>query len=95
MEAMVLASKNAINFLVRTQGFSPQQGYQFLSMVGNFEIAEAVNGIKNVTVHLPKKMFQGAGQKTTLCADGTFPFKAPPAFLPNPVCAPQEGKIVE
>lgn len=95
MEAMVLASKNAINFLVRTQGFSPQQGYQFLSMVGNFEIAEAVNGIKNVTVHLPKKMFQGPGQKTTLCANGVFPFKAPPAFLPNPVCAPQEGKIVD
>ena len=51
-EAMKLASRNAIDFLVRMQGLSPEESYQFLSMVGDFEIAEAVNVIKNVTVHI-------------------------------------------
>lgn len=35
-EAMKLASRNAIDFLARTQGLSPEESYQFLSMVGEF-----------------------------------------------------------
>jgi len=90
-EAMKLAAQNAINFLVRTQGFSPQDGYQFLSMVGDFEIAEAVNTIKNVTVHLPKDAFT---KMKTLCQEGVFPLK-PPEIDQGAVCVPQEGTIVE
>ena len=93
-EAMKLASRNAINFLVRTQGFTPQESYQFLSMVGDFKIAEAVNEIKNVTVHIPKDVFKIKGKKTTLCADNTFPLIAPEVNI-NPVCVPQEGIIVK
>lgn len=93
-EAMKLASKNAIDFLVRTQGLTPEESYQFLSMVGDFEIAEAVNVIKNVTVHIPKLPFKGVGKKSTLCAEGTFPLKAP-QLNDAPVCTPQEGITIE
>lgn len=93
-EAMKLASRNAIDFLVRTQGFTPEESYQFLSLVGDFEIAEAVNVIKNVTVHIPKEPFKGTGKTTTLSSDGIFPLKAPKVIV-NPVCTPQEGITVE
>lgn len=93
-EAMKLASRNAIDFLVRTQGFSPEESYQFLSMVGDFEIAEAVNIIKNVTVHIPKEPFKGIGKTCTLCSEGTFPLKAPTPNT-NTSCIPQEGKTLE
>ena len=92
-EAMQQASKNAIDFLVRTQGFSPQESYQFLSMVGDFEIAEAVNVIKSVTVHIPKKLFKEHG-KTSLSAEGTFPLKVTKGNADAP-CLPQEGITVE
>ena len=93
-EAMKLASKNAIDFLVRTQGLSPEESYQFLSMVGDFEIAEAVNVIKNVTVHIPKAPFKGNGKSSTLCLGGAFPLKAPDANADAP-CTPQEGITLE
>ena len=38
-EAMMLAAKNAINFLVQTQGFTAQDSYQFLSIVGILEFS--------------------------------------------------------
>lgn len=94
LEAMKLASKNAIDFLVRTQGFTPEDGYQFLSMVGDFEIAEAVNVVKNVTMHIPKAVFKGRGTKLTLCSEGVFPLKTPELYE-EATCVPQEGIIVE
>lgn len=94
MEAMRLAAKNAIDFLFKTQGFTPKDGYQFLSMVGDFEIAEAVNVVKNVTVHIPKEVFQGKGRMQTLCAEGSFPLKTPKT-KGKAVCVPQEGIITE
>lgn len=93
-EAMKLASRNAIDFLVRTQGFTPQESYQFLSMVGDFEIAEAVNVIKNVTVHIPKAVFKQRGKMSTLCSEGTFPFK-PASINTAPSCSRQEGIVLE
>lgn len=93
-EAMKLASRNAIDFLVRTQGFSPEESYQFLSMIGDFEIAEAVNVIKNVTVHIPKEPFKGIGKTCTLCSEGVFPLKAP-KMSSDVICTPQEGIILE
>ncbi|MDR3443589.1 MAG: acetamidase/formamidase family protein [Legionella sp.] len=92
-EAMQLASRNAIEFLVRTQGFSPQESYQFLSMVGNFDIPEAVNVIKNVAVHIPKKTFKNHGKAITL-SSGKFPLTTP-KIDENATCVPQEGKIIE
>ncbi|MES2198883.1 MAG: acetamidase/formamidase family protein [Chlamydiota bacterium] len=94
LEAMKLASKNAIDFLVKTQGLTAEESYQFLSMVGDFEIAEAVNVIKNVTVHIPKEPFKGNGKKSTLCLEGTFPLKAPKVNVDAP-CTPQEGITLE
>lgn len=93
-EAMKLASRNAIDFLVRTQGLSPEESYQFLSMVGDFEIAEAVNVIKNVTVHIPKEPFKGNGKPSTLCAEGIFPLEVPEVNL-DAICTPQEGITLE
>jgi acetamidase/formamidase len=93
-EAMKLASRNAIDFLVRTQSFTPEEAYQFLSMIGDFEIAEAVNMIKNVTMHIPKEPFKGRSKPTTLCAEGYFPLKAP-KINTNVQCAPQEGITLE
>ncbi len=93
-EAMKLASRNAVDFLVRTQGFTREEGYQFLSIVGDFEIAEAVNVIKHVTVHIPKDVFNGPGKKSTLCAEGAFPLKAPEIEM-NAICDPQEGITVQ
>ncbi len=93
-EAMQLASKNAIEFLVRTQGFSPQESYQFLSMVSNFDIPEAVNVIKNVAVHIPKEIFKNNGKMMTLSSEGKFPL-ATPKINENATCAPQEGKIIQ
>lgn len=93
-EAMKLASRNAIDFLVRTQGLTAEDGYQFLSMVGDFEIAEAVNVIKNVTVHIPKAPFKESGHPQTLCQEGEFPLKSPEIKEDAP-CIPQEGTIVE
>lgn len=93
-EAMKLASRNAIDFLVRTQGLTPDESYQFLSMVGDFEIAEAVNVIKNVTVHIPKAPFKGVGRKSTLCSEGTFPLKTPEVNA-DALCVPQEGITLE
>jgi acetamidase/formamidase len=93
-EAMKLASRNAIDFLVRTQGLSPEESYQFLSLVGDFEIAEAVNVIKNVTVHIPKEPFKGTGKPLTLCAEGDFPLKTPQVGESAP-CVPQEGTTLE
>lgn len=93
-EAMKLASRNAIDFLVRTQGLTAEESYQFLSMVGDFEIAEAVNVIKNVTVHIPKEPFKGTGKPLTLCKEGVFPLTAPEADT-DPQCTPQEGIITE
>jgi len=93
-EAMKLTSRNAIDFLVRTQGLSREESYQLLSMVGDFEIAEAVNMIKHVTVHIPKEAFTGPGKKSTLCAGGAFPLKAPVMDM-NAVCVPQEGITIE
>ncbi|EHL30889.1 acetamidase/formamidase family protein [Legionella drancourtii] len=93
-EAMQLASKNAIDFLVRTQGLSPQESYQFLSMVGDFYIPEAVNVIKNVAVHIPKKTFKNRGRAITLSSEGKFPL-ATPKINENATCVPQEGKIIE
>lgn len=94
LEAMQICSKNAIDFLVKTQGFTPEDGYQFLSMVGDFEIAEAVNVIKNVTVHIPKEPFKGTGKKLTLCAEGVFPLQ-PPKSNPSSLCVPQTGIIIK
>jgi acetamidase/formamidase len=93
-EAMKLASRNAINFLNRTQGLSPEESYQFLSMVGDFEIAEAVNVIKNVTVHIPKEPFKGRGKPLTLCLEGVFPLTAPELNEDAP-CVPQTGITLE
>ncbi|AUH71382.1 acetamidase/formamidase family protein [Legionella sainthelensi] len=93
-EAMQLASKNAIEFLVRTQGFSPQESYQFLSMVGNFDIPEAVNVIKSVAVHIPKEVFKNLDKKTTLSSEGKFPLETP-KINENATCVPQEGKIIQ
>jgi acetamidase/formamidase len=93
-EAMKLASRNAIDFLVRTQGLSAEESYQFLSLVGDFEIAEAVNVIKNVTVHIPKEPFKGTGKPLTLCSEGVFPLKAP-QLNDNPGCVPQEGTTIQ
>ncbi|OGN62131.1 MAG: acetamidase [Chlamydiae bacterium RIFCSPHIGHO2_12_FULL_49_11] len=93
-EAMKIAARNAIDFLGRTQGLSPQESYQFLSMIGKFEIAEAVNVIKNVTVHIPKKAFLGVGKTQTLCAGGKYPL-TPPKINENARCTPQEGKTLE
>lgn len=93
-EAMKLASRNAIDFLVRTQGLTPEESYQFLSMVGDFEIAEAVNMVKNVTVHIPKEPFKGTGKKLTLCSEDTFPLKTPELSADAP-CTPQEGITIE
>lgn len=93
-EAMKMASRNAINFLVKTQKLSPEESYQFLSLVGNFEIAEAVNGIKNVTVHIPKNLFSHTGNITTLCSEGKFPLQ-PLNINPNANCIPQEGITLE
>ena len=62
-------------------------------MVGDFEIAEAVNMIKNVTVHIPKEPFRKNG-KTTLCTEGTFPLQTP-KLNGNVTCAPQEGITIE
>ncbi len=93
-EAMKLASRNAIDFLVRTQGFTPQESYQFLSMVGDFTIAEAVNEIQHVTVHIPKDAFKIKGKRTTLCAENTFPLAAA-RINPNPICVPQEGITIK
>lgn len=93
-EAMKLASRNAIDFLVRTQGLTAEESYQFLSMVGDFEIAEAVNMIKNVTVHIPKEPFKGNGKPSTLCTEGFFPLHAPKEN-PHSVCTPQEGITLE
>lgn len=92
-EAMKLASRNAIDFLMKTQGLTADESYQFLSMVGDFEIAEAVNMIKNVTVHIPKQPFQGTGKPLTLCTEGTFPLKAPKNTIAP--CTPQEGITVQ
>lgn len=93
-EAMKLASRNAIDFLVRTQGLSPKESYQFLSMVGDFEIAEAVNVIKNVTVHIPKEPFKTRGKTMTLCSEGVFPLQVQKTDAEAP-CTPQEGITVE
>ncbi|CZG22082.1 TPA: acetamidase/formamidase family protein [Legionella pneumophila] len=93
-EAMQLASKNAIEFLVRTQGLSSQESYQFLSMVGNFDIPEAVNVIKSVAVHIPKEIFKNTGKITSLSSEGKFPLTTP-RINENTTCVPQEGKIIE
>ncbi|HIG0328468.1 TPA: acetamidase/formamidase family protein [Legionella pneumophila] len=93
-EAMQLASKNAIEFLVRTQGLSSQESYQFLSMVGNYDIPEAVNVIKSVAVHIPKEIFKNTGKMTALSSEGKFPLTTP-RINENTTCAPQEGKIIE
>ncbi|MCH9121615.1 acetamidase/formamidase family protein [Legionella pneumophila] len=93
-EAMQLASKNAIEFLVRTQGLSSQESYQFLSMVGNFDIPEAVNVIKSVAVHIPKEIFKNTGKMTSLSSEGKFPLTTP-RTNENTTCVPQEGKIIE
>lgn len=93
-EAMQLASKNAIEFLVRTQGLSPQESYQFLSMVGDFNIPEAVNVIKNVAVHIPKETFIHNGKATTLSSEGKFPLTTPKSSE-KATCMPQEGKVIE
>lgn len=93
-EAMKLASRNAIDFLVQTQGLTPEESYQFLSLVGDFEIAEAVNVIKNVNVHIPKEVFKGNGKITTLCSEGIFPLQPPVIDLDAP-CVPQEGITLE
>ncbi|HAU1183823.1 TPA: acetamidase [Legionella pneumophila] len=93
-EAMQLASKNAIEFLVRTQGLSAQESYQFLSMVGNFDIPEAVNVIKSVAVHIPKEIFKNTGKMTSLSSEGKFPLTTP-RINENTTCVPQEGKIIE
>ena len=93
-EAMQLASRNAIELLVRTQGFSAQESYQFLSMVGNFDIPEAVNVIKNVAVHIPKASFKNLGKMKTLSSAGTFPLTTP-RIDEQANCPPQEGKIIQ
>jgi acetamidase/formamidase len=93
-EAMKIASRNAIDFLVRTQAFTAEDSYQFLSMIGDFEIAEAVNVIKNVTVHIPKEPFKGIGKTCTLCSEGVFPLKSP-EVNDNAPCSPQEGITIE
>ena len=63
-------------------------------MVGDFEIAEAVNVIKNVTVHIPKEPFKSTGKPLTLCTEGTFPLKTPPLNT-QAQCVPQEGITLE
>lgn len=93
-EAMKLASRNAIDFLVRTQGLTPEESYQLLSMVGDFEIPEAVNVIKHVTVHIPKNIFKRIGKKSTLCSEGTFPLETPKIDM-NATCVPQEGITIQ
>ena len=92
-EAMKLASRNAIDFLVRTQKLSAEESYQFLSLVGDFVVAEAVNGIKNVTVHIPKDLFANRGIQT-LCSEGVFPLK-PSQTNSNGTCVPQEGITIK
>lgn len=92
-EAMQLAARNAINFLMRFQGMTQEESYQFLSMVGSFDIAEAVNMVKNVSIHLPKSIFKGVGQIQTLCKPDALPF-TPPSLNQEATCTPQEGKTI-
>lgn len=93
-EAMKLASRNAIDFLVRTQGLTREESYQFLSMVGDFKIPEAVNVIKHVSVHIPKDVFKRIGKKTTLSSEGIFPLKIP-KVAGKAQCVPQEGITIQ
>lgn len=93
LEAMRLAASNAIDFLVRFQGFNKEEAFQFLSMVGSFDITEAVNEIKNVSVHIPKNIFKGKSQIQTLCQPAAMPFNPPTPDRSAP-CAPQTGEII-
>lgn len=94
-EAMKLASRNAFDFLMSTQGLSNEDAYQFLSMVGSYQIAEAVNVIKNVTVHIPKEPFKRRGKKLTLCTEGVFPLGPVNEYSKIDHCVPQEGIDLE
>lgn len=94
-EAMKLASRNAIDFLVRVQGLTPEQSYQFLSMAGDFVIPEAVNMVKHVSVHIPKRLFKGENQKSSLSSDGVFPLEAMAKPVSDLQCVPQEGKTIK
>ncbi|HEU4631625.1 MAG TPA: acetamidase/formamidase family protein [Gemmatimonadaceae bacterium] len=57
LTATKLAVRNAIDFLVRTKGLSRDDAYMLVSVAGDVEDAELVDGTMTVHVRIPKAIF--------------------------------------
>jgi acetamidase/formamidase len=57
-EALRIAVRETIAFLVKSRGLSREDAYSLASIGIDFEISQVVNGVKGVHALIPKALFQ-------------------------------------
>jgi acetamidase/formamidase len=57
--AMRMATLEAVNFLVKEKGMTPQKAFSLASLAVDFRVSEAVDDRQNVSGYIPKSLFTG------------------------------------
>ena len=58
-EAMRMAIRETVGFLVRTQGLTREDAYALASIAVDFEVTQVVDGVKGIHAMIPKSIFIG------------------------------------
>jgi acetamidase/formamidase len=61
-KAMKLAAREAIDFLTKDKGLSPDQAYMLASVAVDFRVTQVVDGTKGIHAMIPKGIFKKAEQ---------------------------------
>jgi acetamidase/formamidase len=56
-EAMRMAIREAVGFLVETQGLTREDAYALCSIAVDFEVTQVVDGVKGIHAMIPKRIF--------------------------------------
>jgi acetamidase/formamidase len=57
-KAMKLAAREAIDFLTKEKGLSPDQAYMLASVAVDFRVTQVVDGTKGIHGMIPKGIFK-------------------------------------
>jgi acetamidase/formamidase len=57
-EAMKIAARHAVQFLVKTKGLTPNDAYAIASMAVDFRVTQIVDGNKGIHAMIPKAIFK-------------------------------------
>jgi acetamidase/formamidase len=54
---MRMAIREAVGFLVETQGLTREDAYALCSIAVDFEVTQVVDGVKGIHAMIPKRIF--------------------------------------